>query len=728
MTTNLFNRNNSLSCYLKDDKSFRRYLGVLLWLYGSHHEENLRILLARILTLRKNNGSTWTVSYLKGCLLCIQHLLAGRYVRHLGETRIAQNPQGWPLIVPGPLRLKEDNSLIKIILGVFSIYRVMECERKLKLNTITDEFSGISTTLNVGKLGFLWARLFKQLVGSQPAGLHYLLNLKTSGPNFRPAILGATSDAFALSNNHSLMNSICNMDTYFHGSIYKMLTEEINVILTRKLVPTKPFILGKLSFKNEAAGKVRVFAICDIWTQSVLRPIHQHTFDILKQIPNDGCFDQGKPLKRLMSKGLKDLWSFDLSAATDRFPIDFQVQVLSLMYNQDIANDWKNLLVNRPYINTKIRSDNPYDKLVYYSVGQPMGAYSSWGVFSLCHHVVVQYAASLSGFTDWFDDYALLGDDIVIGNKEVADKYLTLMTEVLGVEINLSKSLISNIGVCEFAKQLVSPEENYSPLGPKNIVQTMGHISNLPSLIRDLISKGGVVTVDKVTQLFNTLPSDFRIGIGKRNRLLWLLIGPFGFVNTGLSAVGPLIKRAEQSLTPYDMRLRNLSYVLDSLIYPIKKILKEDYAQAWKRSVQKTSDVLFGYRKLHVPYGFTTDFKALTLYQPDIVSLLPNEYRDIFYLPSFRSLLLSGYENYLDLIKLEEPDWGWPYSLSFEEGLIHVLNKNQLPSPEDNALVKPIIKKPKIRNTNIKFFERVSKEYKKMLKENQMNDSNETTD
>jgi hypothetical protein len=60
------------------------------------------------------------------------------------------------------------------------------------------------------------------------------------------------------------MNSIGNMDTYFHGSIYKMLTEEINIILTRKLVPTKPFILGKLSFKNEAAGKVRVFAICDI--------------------------------------------------------------------------------------------------------------------------------------------------------------------------------------------------------------------------------------------------------------------------------------------------------------------------------------------------------------------------------------------------------------------------------------------------------------------------------
>jgi len=50
-----------------------------------------------------------------------------------------------------------------------------------------------------------------------------------------------------------------------------------------------------------------------------------------------------------MAKGLKDLYSFDLSAATDRLPIDLQVQVLSLIYNQRLASDWKCILVNRPY-------------------------------------------------------------------------------------------------------------------------------------------------------------------------------------------------------------------------------------------------------------------------------------------------------------------------------------------------------------------------------------------
>lgn len=61
----------------------------------------------------------------------------------------------------------------------------------------------------------------------------------------------------------------------------------------------------------------------------MLKPIHDHVFDILKTIPNDGCFDQVKPLQRLMAKGHKDVFSFDLSAATDRLPILLQVQVIS---------------------------------------------------------------------------------------------------------------------------------------------------------------------------------------------------------------------------------------------------------------------------------------------------------------------------------------------------------------------------------------------------------------
>lgn len=51
----------------------------------------------------------------------------------------------------------------------------------------------------------------------------------------------------------------------------------------------------------------------------------------------------------------------------------------------------------------------------------------------------------------------VLGDDIVIYDHKVAKAYSELM-QVLGVEISPTKSLVSPIGVFEFAKRLVGPE------------------------------------------------------------------------------------------------------------------------------------------------------------------------------------------------------------------------------------------------------------------------------
>lgn len=106
--------------------------------------------------------------------------------------------------------------------------------------------------------------------------------------------------------------------------------------------------LGRLSEKLEAAGKVRIFAITDIWTQSALAPLHDMLFDILNDIPQDGTFEQHKPIKTLLSRGVKDIYSFDLSAATDRLPIQLQAQILTILFDSDFANAWKTLLSGRP--------------------------------------------------------------------------------------------------------------------------------------------------------------------------------------------------------------------------------------------------------------------------------------------------------------------------------------------------------------------------------------------
>jgi len=85
-------------------------------------------------------------------------------------------------------------------------------------------------------------------------------------------------------------------------------------------------MLGKLSKKFEAAGKVRIFAITDWWTQNLLKPLHDWLNSGLSRIAQDGTFDQLKPLSNLTGSFRV---SYDLSAATDRLPIAFQTQVLS---------------------------------------------------------------------------------------------------------------------------------------------------------------------------------------------------------------------------------------------------------------------------------------------------------------------------------------------------------------------------------------------------------------
>lgn len=64
--------------------------------------------------------------------------------------------------------------------------------------------------------------------------------------------------------------------------------------------------LAKLGFKEEAAGKVRVFAMVDPFTQWVMRPIHLAIFTILRGIPMDGTFHQTRPVERLRHLDPKD--------------------------------------------------------------------------------------------------------------------------------------------------------------------------------------------------------------------------------------------------------------------------------------------------------------------------------------------------------------------------------------------------------------------------------------
>jgi hypothetical protein len=76
------------------------------------------------------------------------------------------------------------------------------------------------------------------------------------------------------------------------------------------------------------------------WIQIALYPIHKAVFSFLGTLATDGTFNQHKPIHELIAANKcfrRRFYSFDLSAATDRLPLQLQEQVLASFTNERLA-------------------------------------------------------------------------------------------------------------------------------------------------------------------------------------------------------------------------------------------------------------------------------------------------------------------------------------------------------------------------------------------------------
>jgi hypothetical protein len=246
----------------------------------------------------------------------------------------------------------------------------------------------------------------------------------------------------------------------------------------RKLYPPKRDCLRRLATVLDTDGKCRMIAMLDYWSQSILRVCHIDIMSILARIQKiDMTFGQG--IAPFGSPD-HDYHSFDLTAATDRFPVVITEVLLAHMYGPSYASAWKKIMTSEPFL---WKSES-----VLYGRGQPMGAYSSWASFSLTHHMVVQWSAIRAGIPAPFLDYRLLGDDIVIRNNRVAEEYSTLMA-LLGVEISPAKTIISNDSF-EFAKRFFLHEEEVTGYPIAGMVQTVNRWSELAQVMAEATKRG----------------------------------------------------------------------------------------------------------------------------------------------------------------------------------------------------------------------------------------------
>jgi len=516
----------------------------VLWSYSvKEFDKPFRILFARISSLVKKSGFTFTFKYLKEVLRILVRRLANVDVEKSTSIFVKTDKHGFPVIIPILLRdsilnkelpTHKRKKIIGALITCISIHRVFPTKVKPDLESILSSFNGLSQSLDNSLLikSLKELNLFKKYTNNLRCSLYWS---EAAGPNNVIAGFGSINDALALLHKPLILYDIIKT-LLLRGNIGLILYLLSIIILFGpiyilcvSLGITPSYKLGRLSVVYDQAGKARVIAITSYWVQLCLKPLHRFLFNKLRELSDvDGTFNQDYPFDRLLRRNSKikpTLYGFDLSAATDRLPIVLQEDILKLI---GFNLPWRTLLDIDWYLNfegtakvepfmfnirdiPKLDADSnkalalPFNRgnvsvdSIRYAVGQPMGALSSWAMLAITHHVIVIAASILAGKKD-FKDYCVLGDDVVIANDEVAEQYLILMSS-LGLSINRQKSVESK-DFTEFAKKLKGFSGlDYSPIGAGLILQTIRSKSYSLRYIHELVSKGLISLVTLQEQL-----------------------------------------------------------------------------------------------------------------------------------------------------------------------------------------------------------------------------------
>jgi len=456
--------------------------------------------------------------------------------------------------------------VIRWWLSILSIYRVIEAPRKVSIETITDldsssysEYAALVYRFKaISKLCF---RGRTRLFNIDNLSAKHLRPSVKAGPNSSVAFQGVLLDIVSLKRYPALLEAFRNYVKFSNSTKFGELFERAVSITDRivrfdnafafmlrnnRLTPLETMLQsecllkypevfveyntnewensqgvprrsvnkitepgsttscepGRLVGIPEPAGKMRIIAICDMWTQSLLAPLHKCLFSFLRTLPNDGTFDQNAAFDRAVRKGQESsgIWCADLSAATDRLPIKLQISILKYLFGNGIGDAWGALFTERPFIVREPILNVPANTKVSYGTGQPMGCLSSWAMLAVTHHFIVQACCVNLGWSKhvWHTCYEVLGDDIVIFDKDVYTEYVRVMTE-LGVKTNPNKSIISDKGikVLEFAKRTSLEGVEISGLSWKQLASTARWRDIIPLILslgdRQLISSHGIL-------------------------------------------------------------------------------------------------------------------------------------------------------------------------------------------------------------------------------------------
>jgi hypothetical protein len=252
-----------------------------------------------------------------------------------------------------PLIKSRDPDSIRLVLTLLTLGRAFRLPVSPNYSSILapmTETTGLSAVES-----FIKANI-KRVVWTSPVWGEFHLSTK-AGPNGL-ATLNCINDLHALSDEMKEDLSVLT-DGEIDEYIDALAPDEIN----------SKYIHSRISLKQDLEGKTRPFAIVDYWTQTSLKPLHDALFTSLSKIPEDCTFSQASKWDQIASKP-GPYYSFDLTAATDRFPMQLQRAMIEALQGKEYAEAWSRLLTARDF-------RTPCGSQVRFAVGQPLGAYSS---------------------------------------------------------------------------------------------------------------------------------------------------------------------------------------------------------------------------------------------------------------------------------------------------------------------------------------------------------------
>lgn len=139
----------------------------------------------------------------------------------------------------------------------------------------------------------------------------------------------------------------------------------------------------------------------------------------------DGTFNQTAPRVRLIPSS--HCFSFDLKSATDRWSLLYLFEIVALLFDRSFASSVVNSTLATNLF--EIPFYRRYSTISFVA-GQPLGYYGSWPLFAFSHHLLVWWAAEQVRPGVRFTGYAVLGDDVLITDPDVARVYQSALGRV----------------------------------------------------------------------------------------------------------------------------------------------------------------------------------------------------------------------------------------------------------------------------------------------------------